>query len=270
MKVLLGEVPAYQSTSPTPGLPSLPVEHKHPYHIIVVAGQECPTPSGVPRGVGGLMKGVSVRRDEGHRKEKEEQRERKGSLAPSMAPSEDEDRTSRDASLVPGSPMPTADEQDSEDSEHELARPRPPSPVTPHHHLHRHAQTSKGWSAILDGKLEVCRAHHRLVLWTLDQSRAVPECLFPFPNRLFVTCGLPTQRRLGEPQTAFPYTLLLGSHPSIRAARDTRVKSAPWRSLSCPTREVSTEQISVLAEHTIGGRRSRARGPGVPVARVVF
>ena len=62
--MLLGDVPAYEPTvarDAVEGLPLLPIENVHPYHIVVFAAQECPTPSGVPRGLGGgLMKGVGL------------------------------------------------------------------------------------------------------------------------------------------------------------------------------------------------------------------
>lgn len=59
LSVLLGDVPPYEAPEKTDELCDLPVENKHPYHIVVVAAQECPTPSGVPRGLGaGLRKGV--------------------------------------------------------------------------------------------------------------------------------------------------------------------------------------------------------------------
>lgn len=61
LSVLLGDIPRYDPTAleRTDDLPELPIENKHPYHIVVVAAQECPTPSGVPRGLGaGLRKGV--------------------------------------------------------------------------------------------------------------------------------------------------------------------------------------------------------------------
>ncbi|EJT46292.1 hypothetical protein A1Q1_05121 [Trichosporon asahii var. asahii CBS 2479] len=59
LSVLLGHVPPYEAPEKTDELCELPVENKHPYHIVVVAAQECPTPSGVPRGLGaGLRKGV--------------------------------------------------------------------------------------------------------------------------------------------------------------------------------------------------------------------
>lgn len=73
--MLLGDVPAYEPTArdAVEGLPRLPVENVHPYHVVVFAAQECPTPSGVPRGLGGgLMKGVGLQKPEAlFRKEKE-------------------------------------------------------------------------------------------------------------------------------------------------------------------------------------------------------
>ena len=60
---------------PSGALPEFPAEHGHPYHIVVVAGQECPTHSGVPRGWGGgLVKGVRAahkKHKEGKQKEEE-------------------------------------------------------------------------------------------------------------------------------------------------------------------------------------------------------
>lgn len=52
-------MPPYEAPEKTDELCELPIDNKHPYHIVVVAAQECPTPSGVPRGLGaGLRKGV--------------------------------------------------------------------------------------------------------------------------------------------------------------------------------------------------------------------
>ncbi|KAL7422221.1 hypothetical protein Q5752_002867 [Cryptotrichosporon argae] len=78
LSVLVGEVPAYvPAPTPSPGIPPLLVEHRHPYHIVVFAAQECPTPSGVPRGLGGgLMKGVGLKNEERKEREKEKEKER--------------------------------------------------------------------------------------------------------------------------------------------------------------------------------------------------
>jgi hypothetical protein len=66
LSVLLGDVPAYEPSiarDAVAGLPKLPIENVHPYHVVVFAAQECPTPSGVPRGLGGVMKGVVPKSD---------------------------------------------------------------------------------------------------------------------------------------------------------------------------------------------------------------
>ena len=122
---MLGEVPTYEPPQNVDkdALPQLPVEHKHPYHIIVVAGQECPTPSGVPRGLGGVMKGVSVR--VGHHKKKE----KKDSLDKDDSDSSSEEERESDATPRNQSPMPT--------------------PTS----AGQKAQTNtKGWSTMLDGE----------------------------------------------------------------------------------------------------------------------
>lgn len=52
------------------------MDDAHPYHIVVFAAQECPAPSGMPRGLGGsLMKGVGLQKSEAHRREKDEKKE---------------------------------------------------------------------------------------------------------------------------------------------------------------------------------------------------
>ncbi|WWD01539.1 hypothetical protein V866_008484 [Kwoniella sp. B9012] len=79
LSVLFGQIPPYQAETPTDEIPKLPVENAHPYHIVVVAGQECPTLSGAPRGLGGgLVKGVTLRhrKDKEIAKEKEKEREK--------------------------------------------------------------------------------------------------------------------------------------------------------------------------------------------------
>lgn len=58
---LLGHVPNYDASKVTDEnirsstlLPPLAGIDEHPYHIVVVSGQECPTVSGLPRGIGGM------------------------------------------------------------------------------------------------------------------------------------------------------------------------------------------------------------------------
>lgn len=73
-------MPPYEPPPHSDDLPDLPLEDAHPYHVVVFAAQECPTPSGMPRGLGGtLMKGVGLQKSasEAHRREKEEKKDEK-------------------------------------------------------------------------------------------------------------------------------------------------------------------------------------------------
>lgn len=61
MEELLGSVPLYTPRSiiddkDRMALPGLSLEDLHPYHIIVVGGQECPTLSGIPMGLAANFK----------------------------------------------------------------------------------------------------------------------------------------------------------------------------------------------------------------------
>lgn len=58
LEELLGAVPPYIPCESEDKLriPGLSQDDKHPYHLIVVAGQECPTVSGIPRGIGASFK----------------------------------------------------------------------------------------------------------------------------------------------------------------------------------------------------------------------
>lgn len=61
MEELLGSVPLYTPRSivndgDRMALPGLSLEETHPYHIIVVGGQECPTLSGIPMGLAANFK----------------------------------------------------------------------------------------------------------------------------------------------------------------------------------------------------------------------
>ncbi|TFK40065.1 Endonuclease/exonuclease/phosphatase [Crucibulum laeve] len=54
---LFGKVPLYASTNTQRGeFPRLPEDGDHPYHFVVVAGQECPSLSGIPMGLGAGFK----------------------------------------------------------------------------------------------------------------------------------------------------------------------------------------------------------------------
>ncbi|WVQ71467.1 hypothetical protein IAR50_001005 [Cryptococcus sp. DSM 104548] len=135
LSVLLGKVPPYKAQPATADLPQLPVENAHPYHIIVVAGQECPTPSGAPRGIGGgLMKGMSLR-NKRESKEKEKL---------------DKDDNERDE-VVEGDLEEGAGMKSPEIAEDEGLKGRVSSPMTSHSpFFHRLPTTGKGWSTMLD------------------------------------------------------------------------------------------------------------------------
>jgi hypothetical protein len=147
LSVLLGTVPTYEPPQETEKntIPKLPIENKHPYHIIVVAGQECPTPSGVPRGLGGVMKGMSVRVGHHKKKDKDKEENKKDEESDSSSSSDEEEQPARAAS------------------------PLPPTPSG------AKSQAQKGWSTMLDGMYLVSsEADDRLVLWTsykIESSR---------------------------------------------------------------------------------------------------
>ncbi|RXK38371.1 hypothetical protein M231_04413 [Tremella mesenterica] len=138
LSVLFGNVPQYSPTSPIDGLPDLGVEDSHPYHIVVVAGQECPTHSGVPRGLGGgLMKGVSMT---GHRKDKDKEQKE---LTVDMEKEVSGELKSPNGELKALPPLPKGYDMDEGiDGE---GKSRTASPLTPGVH-----RSSKGWSTMLD------------------------------------------------------------------------------------------------------------------------
>ncbi|KAG6820311.1 hypothetical protein H0H93_002398 [Arthromyces matolae] len=66
LEELLGKVPLWSPSSSTPPttIPLFPLEASHPYHLVVVAGQECPSLSGIPMGLGaGLNKLIDKDKD---------------------------------------------------------------------------------------------------------------------------------------------------------------------------------------------------------------
>ncbi|KDQ57260.1 hypothetical protein JAAARDRAFT_79029 [Jaapia argillacea MUCL 33604] len=56
LEELLGAVPSYTPQDPPGAFPAFPADENHPYHIVVVAGQECPSLSGIPMGLGAGLK----------------------------------------------------------------------------------------------------------------------------------------------------------------------------------------------------------------------
>ncbi|KAG7089700.1 hypothetical protein E1B28_011355 [Marasmius oreades] len=52
LEELFGKVPLYTPSVASTSLPQFATDTDHPYHLIVVAGQECPSSSGIPMGLG--------------------------------------------------------------------------------------------------------------------------------------------------------------------------------------------------------------------------
>ncbi|BEI85341.1 hypothetical protein CcaverHIS002_0507420 [Cutaneotrichosporon cavernicola] len=66
---------------PKGDLSNSPLEDVHPYHIVVFAAQECPSASGMPRGLGGsLMKGVGLQKRSTGEKRRQEKETEKGAM----------------------------------------------------------------------------------------------------------------------------------------------------------------------------------------------
>ncbi|XP_006459141.1 hypothetical protein AGABI2DRAFT_218097 [Agaricus bisporus var. bisporus H97] len=66
---LLGKVPSYTPSSlPKDQFLELSKDENHPFHLVVIAGQECPTPSGIPKGLSASFKW--------HDKDKDKERDR--------------------------------------------------------------------------------------------------------------------------------------------------------------------------------------------------
>ncbi|KAJ8509152.1 hypothetical protein ONZ45_g8648 [Pleurotus djamor] len=64
LEELLGKVPLYtKPKNPSDALPNFPSDEDHPYHIVVVAGQECPSTLGIPMGFGAGFKLIDREKD---------------------------------------------------------------------------------------------------------------------------------------------------------------------------------------------------------------
>ncbi|KAJ7274558.1 Endonuclease/exonuclease/phosphatase [Mycena haematopus] len=64
LEELLGKVPSYTAPDVPPiGFPQLPPDDRHPYHLVVVAGQECPSMLGIPMGLGAGFKFIDREKD---------------------------------------------------------------------------------------------------------------------------------------------------------------------------------------------------------------
>ncbi|KIM27535.1 hypothetical protein M408DRAFT_329976 [Serendipita vermifera MAFF 305830] len=119
LSALLGSVPPYQvdaSSIVDLNIPGLSLDTGHPYHLVLVAGQECPTLMGLPLGLGGGLKWDKEEEEKRYKKEKEDLKKKKEKgkeepLKPEPSPA-----------ITPGT--------------------RTPSKHNPHH--------TTGWSAILE------------------------------------------------------------------------------------------------------------------------
>ncbi|KAH9068209.1 DNase I-like protein [Lactarius deliciosus] len=79
LQELLGEVPVSTPSPsdehPSTNLPRLANDSNHTYHLVVIAGQECPSLSGIPLGLGGFKLG-SGDKDKEKEKDKDKDRDR--------------------------------------------------------------------------------------------------------------------------------------------------------------------------------------------------
>uniref|UniRef100_A0A8H8CKZ1 Inositol polyphosphate-related phosphatase domain-containing protein n=1 Tax=Psilocybe cubensis TaxID=181762 RepID=A0A8H8CKZ1_PSICU len=77
LEELFGKVPLYNTAATKSGtFPQLPNDANHPYHLVVVAGQECPTPSGIPMGLAASFKILDKDRDKSKEFDRETERPR--------------------------------------------------------------------------------------------------------------------------------------------------------------------------------------------------
>ncbi|GLB40612.1 putative inositol polyphosphate phosphatase, catalytic domain homologues [Lyophyllum shimeji] len=82
LEELLGKVPLWSpaSSNTSGGIPEFPLEAEHPYHLVVVAGQECPTLSGIPMGLGAGFKLIDKDRDKDKDRDREKEKAKERDL----------------------------------------------------------------------------------------------------------------------------------------------------------------------------------------------
>ncbi|KAF5327112.1 hypothetical protein D9619_004523 [Psilocybe cf. subviscida] len=94
LEELLGKVPVYsRPTVPSGAFPALPNDENHSYHLVVVAGQECPTPSGIPMGLAASFKILDKDRDKSRDSDKENERPHRNDDRQSISTDSDESDT---------------------------------------------------------------------------------------------------------------------------------------------------------------------------------
>lgn len=152
---LFGVIPPYVAPSePLTSFPSFDTTSKnHPYHILVVASQECPTQSGVPRGIAaGVTKGMGGQRE----KEKLKGRGKARELRREMAKLKTVQESLNEQIQVKEREGETEGSENEAEQGDTVASFLEPinTAVAPHHGHHAMHITSgaKGWSDLLEGK----------------------------------------------------------------------------------------------------------------------
>lgn len=154
-------MPEYSPLETDDGFPVVPITDSHPYHIVVVAGQECPTESGVPRGLGGgVIRGMKLGgmqkkdkdKDKDKDKEKDRDKKEKEEEDTLKSPENAEKEEGEDERHKMLSPTPLLDEPDSSESAEPSRSASPALGHTPTLHRHNHPAGVKGWSNMLDGR----------------------------------------------------------------------------------------------------------------------
>ncbi|KAF8484379.1 hypothetical protein JB92DRAFT_3028984 [Gautieria morchelliformis] len=138
LEELLGSVPLFTPRSMVDdgdrmALPGLSLEETHPYHIVVVGGQECPTLSGIPMGLAANFKHWDVKE-----REKEKNKDHDPEKDRDRDKSKEKHRLHHTKSLL------------SKHLKYEHASEHPRNdPAADEHQVHTPAPTS-GWSAVLE------------------------------------------------------------------------------------------------------------------------
>ncbi|KAF9466458.1 Endonuclease/exonuclease/phosphatase [Collybia nuda] len=78
LEELLGKVPLWTASNTTQSgaFPNLSIDGTHPYHLVVIAGQECPSLSGIPMGLGAGFKLIDKDRDKDKDRERDREKDR--------------------------------------------------------------------------------------------------------------------------------------------------------------------------------------------------
>jgi len=171
---LLDQASATTQVQDPSGLTTLPADARHPYHIVVVAGQECPTATGLPLGLGAgfkLKDLVVVEKD----KDKGKDKESKKGVEHEQKDAESEHGSSRVPALAePTTPQPSFAMPAAVEGEEFIEPSSTKGSIEISHHkslLH-----SSPWSLTLDGWYSNKTLPHR-------STKSLPEaCDSPLPR----------------------------------------------------------------------------------------